>query len=293
MPDPNSAPDVRAFYDADSGTFSYVVQSAGQAAIVDPVLDFSVPAASVATRSADALAAYVRSRGLAVRWILETHAHADHLSAGAYLRDLLHAQLVIGRGIQQVQRRFQALFGLDATFATDGRQFDRLVDDGDRLPLGDIEIRVLATPGHTDDSVTYLIGDAAFIGDTLFAPDGGSARCDFPGGSSSRLYASIQRLYALPEATRLFLCHDYPPAGRTAMPETSIGAQKAGNIHVRDGVSEAEFVALRDKRDATLPPPRLILPAVQVNIRGGRLPDPDPNGISYLRLPVNQLGVKT
>jgi glyoxylase-like metal-dependent hydrolase (beta-lactamase superfamily II) len=293
MPDPSTAPDVRAFYDADSGTFSYVVQSAGQAAIIDPVLDFAAPAASVATHSADALAAHVRERGLTVRWILETHAHADHLSAGAYLRDLLHAQLVIGRGIQQVQRRFKDLFGLDAAFATDGRQFDRLVDDGDRLPFGDIEIRVLATPGHTDDSVTYLIGDAAFIGDTLFAPDGGSARCDFPGGSSSRLYASIQRLYALPAATRLFLCHDYPPAGRTAIAETSIGAQKAGNIHVRDGVSEAEFVALRDKRDATLPPPRLILPAVQVNIRGGRLPDPDPNGISYLRLPVNQLGAKT
>jgi glyoxylase-like metal-dependent hydrolase (beta-lactamase superfamily II) len=190
-----------------------------------------------------------------------------------------------------VQRRFKQLFGLD-DFVADGGQFDRLLDDGDVLPLGSTAIRVLATPGHTDDSVTYLIGDAAFIGDTLFAPDGGSARCDFPGGNSAKLYASIQRIYGLPPETRLFLCHDYPPATRTAQAETSIAAQRGGNTHVRDGVVEGDFVAMRNSRDATLAPPRLLLPAVQVNIRGGRLPDPDANGIAYLRLPVNQIGVQ-
>jgi glyoxylase-like metal-dependent hydrolase (beta-lactamase superfamily II) len=283
-------PEVEPFYDSDSGTFSYVVRVPGdQAAIVDAVLDYSAPAAAVRTHSADAILEHVRAHKLDVRWILETHAHADHLSAGAYLRDALGARLAIGRGIVDVQQRFKQLFGLD-NFVADGRQFDRLVDDGDVLPLGDVGVRVLATPGHTDDSVTYLVGDAAFIGDTLFAPDGGSARCDFPGGNSARLYASIQRLYALPPQTRLFLCHDYPPADRKAQPETTIGAQRSGNTHVRDGVAEADFVAMRNARDATLSPPRLILPAVQVNIRGGRLPDPDANGIAYLRLPLNQIG---
>ena len=283
-------PDVEPFYDPDSGTFSYVVRVPGdQAAIVDGVLDYSAPAASVRTHSADAILEHVRARKLDVRWILETHAHADHLSAGAYLRDALGARLAIGRGIVDVQQRFKQLFGLDH-FVADGRQFDRLVDDGDILPLGEVGVRVLATPGHTDDSITYVVGDAAFIGDTLFAPDGGSARCDFPGGNSAKLYASIQRIYALPAETRLFLCHDYPPASRSAQAQTSIAAQRAGNTHVRDGVTEDDFVALRNARDATLSPPRLILPAVQVNIRGGRLPDPDANGIAYLRLPINQIG---
>jgi glyoxylase-like metal-dependent hydrolase (beta-lactamase superfamily II) len=286
-------PEVHPFFDADSGTFTYVVREpGGQAAIIDPVLDFSVPAATVSTRSADAIAAFVREHALNLRWILETHAHADHLSAGAYLRDLFGAQLVIGRGIREVQKRFKMLFGLDDSFATDGSQFDRLVDDGDALPLGEIAVRVMATPGHTDDSVTYVIGDAAFIGDTMFAPDGGSARCDFPGGSSKKLYASIQRIYSLPTETRIFLCHDYPPATRQATAETSIAAERAGNTHVKAGVTEADFVAMRDARDAKLAPPRLILPALQVNIRGGRLPEPDKNGIAYLRLPVNQLGAK-
>jgi len=283
---------VQPFYDADTGSFSYVAHDASrEAAVIDPLLDFSVPAARVGTRSADALVAYAREQALTVRWILETHAHADHLSAGGYLHDVLGARLAIGRGIVDVQRRFKQLFGLD-DFVADGGQFDRLLDDGDVLPLGSTAIRVLATPGHTDDSVTYLIGDAAFIGDTLFAPDGGSARCDFPGGNSAKLYASIQRIYGLPPETRLFLCHDYPPATRTAQAETSIAAQRGGNTHVRDGVVEGDFVAMRNSRDATLAPPRLLLPAVQVNIRGGRLPDPDANGIAYLRLPVNQIGVQ-
>jgi len=282
---------VQHFYDADTGSFTYVVHDASRdAAVVDPLLDFTVPAARVSTRSADAVVAYVREHDLRVRWILETHAHADHLSAGGYLHDVLGAELVIGRGIVGIQQRFQRLFGLDESFRADGSQFDRLVDDGDVLPLGAVGVRVLATPGHTDDSVTYLVGDAAFIGDTLFAPDGGSARCDFPGGNSARLYASIQRIYALPAQTRLFLCHDYPPTERKAQPETTILAQRSGNTHAREGVSEADFVAMRNARDATLSPPRLILPAVQVNIRGGRLPDPDANGIAYLRLPINQIG---
>jgi glyoxylase-like metal-dependent hydrolase (beta-lactamase superfamily II) len=281
---------VQPYHDADTGSFSYVVHdSSGEAAIIDPLLDFAAAGARVSTRSADALAAYANERRLQVRWVLETHAHADHLSAGGYLRDALGARLAIGRGIVAVQQRFKPLFGLDDLVA-DGRQFDRLLDDGDVLPLGSTGVHVLATPGHTDDSVTYRVGDAAFIGDTLFAPDGGSARCDFPGGDSARLYASIQRIYALPARTRLFLCHDYPPATRAAQAETSIEAQRTGNTHVRDGVSERDFVAMRNARDATLAPPRLILPAVQVNIRGGRLPEPDANGIVYLRLPVNQIG---
>jgi glyoxylase-like metal-dependent hydrolase (beta-lactamase superfamily II) len=284
---------VKPFYDTDTGSFSYVVHDSSQdAVVIDPLLDFSVPAARVDTRSADAIVAYVREHGLSVGWVLETHAHADHLSAGGYLRDALGARIAIGRGIVDVQRRFKQLFGLDDRFVADGRQFDRLLDDGDVLELGAVGVRVLATPGHTDDSVTYVIGDAAFIGDTLFAPDGGSARCDFPGGDSRKLYHSIQRIYALPAQTRLFLCHDYPPATRPAQAETSIAAQRAGNTHVRDGVSEDAFVAMRNARDATLAPPRLILPAVQVNIRGGRLPEPDANGIAYLRLPINKIGAR-
>jgi glyoxylase-like metal-dependent hydrolase (beta-lactamase superfamily II) len=284
---------VQPFYDADTGSFTYVVHdSTREAAVVDPLLDFNVPAARVSTRSADAVVAYVREHDLRARWILETHAHADHLSAGGYLRDTLAGELAIGRGIVAVQQRFRRLFGLDDSFRADGSQFDRLVDDGDVLTMGDLGVRVLATPGHTEDSVTYLVGDAAFIGDTLFAPDGGSARCDFPGGDAAKLYASIQRIYALPPATRLYLCHDYPPADRKANAETTIEAQLRGNKHARDGVSEADFVAMRTARDATLAPPRLILPAVQVNIRGGRLPEPDANGIAYLRLPLNQIGVQ-
>jgi glyoxylase-like metal-dependent hydrolase (beta-lactamase superfamily II) len=282
---------VQPFYDADTGSFSYIAHDASrEAAVIDPLLDFSPPAARVATRSADAIVAYAREHELTVRWVLETHAHADHLSAGGYLRDVLGARLAIGRGIVEVQRRFKQLFGLGEGFVADGRQFDRLLDDRDVLPLGSVGVQVLATPGHTDDSITYVIGDTAFIGDTLFAPDGGSARCDFPGGNSAKLYRSIQRIYALPANTRLFLCHDYPPATRTAQAETSIAAQRAGNTHARAGVAEGDFVAMRDARDATLAPPRLILPAVQVNIRGGRLPEPDGNGVAYLRLPINQIG---
>lgn len=285
-------PLVESFFDRDTGTFTYVVyeHDGGAAAIIDPVLDFNAASARIATRSADDVLGFVAARALTVEWILETHAHADHLSAAGYLSDTLGAPVAIGRGIIQVQQRFKALFGLGDEFVADGRQFDHLFEHEERLPLGSLQVRVIATPGHTDDSLTYVIGNAAFVGDTVFAPDVGTARTDFPGGDAGRLYASIRTILSLPSDTRIFLCHDYPTGDRAPAPETSIRAQLETNVHLAHGVDEADFVALRRARDASLPPPRLILPALQVNIRGGRLPDPDSNGIPYLRLPLNQLG---
>ncbi len=284
-------PRVDSFFHADTNTFTYVVSEAegGAALVIDPVLDYDAASARTATTSADAVLAHVRRRGLKVEWILETHAHADHLSAGGYLREVLGAPLAIGEGIVQVQSRFKDLFGLGDDFVADGHQFDRLLRDGERLGVGRMEVRVIATPGHTDDSLSYVIGDAAFIGDTMFAPETGTARVDFPGGSARKLYASIQTLLGLPAETRVFLCHDYPN-GREPRAESSVAAQRSDNIHVGNQRGEDEFVALREARDATLPVPRLILPALQVNIRGGRLPGADANGIAYLRLPLNQLG---
>lgn len=229
---------------------------------------------------------------LTVAWILETHAHADHLSAGDHLRDVFGARLAIGKGITRVQARFKELFGLGEEFVPDGRQFDQLLQDGDELHAGVLDIRVMATPGHTDDSLTYLIGDAAFVGDTVFAPETGTARCDFPGGDAARLYGSIQKILALPADTRLFLCHDYPPATRAPAAESSIETQLRDNLHVKRGGSEASFVAMRTARDATLAPPRLLLPALQVNIRAGRLPPVEEDGVRYLRLPLNRFGIK-
>lgn len=292
MTESNPAPLVESFFHKDTNTFTHVVydRDGGAAAIVDPVLDYDAAAARTSTVSADALLEFARGRNLQVAWILETHAHADHLSAGGYLRDALGARLAIGRGIIGVQAHFKKVFGLGDEFVADGRQFDRLFDDGDRFEIGTVQCRVLSTPGHTGDSVTYLIGDAAFIGDTLFAPETGSARTDFPGGDAAQLYASIQRILALPPDTRLFLCHDYPPDSRTPMAQTSIRAQREDNPHARAGASASDYVALRTARDATLPVPRLILPALQVNIRGGRLPEPDADGVRYLKLPLNRLG---
>jgi glyoxylase-like metal-dependent hydrolase (beta-lactamase superfamily II) len=290
MPQSSPRPDVKAFFHADTGTFTYVVHEGRAAVVIDPVLDYDAATAHVSTASVDAVLAYVREQRLAVAWILETHAHADHLSAGDHLRDALGARLAIGEGITRVQARFKALFGLGDEFVPDGRQFDRLLRDGDTLHVGAMTIRAMATPGHTDDGLTYLIGDAAFVGDTLFAPETGTARCDFPGGDAARLYASIRKILALPAGTRLFLCHDYPPASRGPEPQTSIAAQRQGNVHVKDGVAEDAFVALRIARDATLPAPRLLLPALQVNIRGGRLPPPAEDGVRYLRLPLNRFG---
>ncbi|HEX5959867.1 MAG TPA: MBL fold metallo-hydrolase [Rhodanobacteraceae bacterium] len=283
-------PEVESFFHGDTGTWTHVAHDGEVAAIIDPVLDYDAAAARTGCASADAVLACVRERALRVAWILETHAHADHLSAAGYLHDALQAPVAIGRGIVAVQAHFKQVFGLGGDFVADGSQFDRLLDDGETLAVGALTLRTLATPGHTCDSLAYVAGDAAFIGDTLFAPDVGTARCDFPGGDGDALYASIRRILALPEATRLFLCHDYPPPARGPRRETTIACQLQENVHVGGGVGERAFVARRRARDATLPVPRLLLPALQVNIRAGRLPPPDPDGHVYLRLPVNRIG---
>jgi glyoxylase-like metal-dependent hydrolase (beta-lactamase superfamily II) len=285
-------PRVESFFHADTGTFTHVVydQEGGAAAIVDPVLDYDAAAARTSTVSIDAVLSFVRAHALSVDWILETHAHADHLSAGGHLRDLLGAKLAIGRGITGVQAHFKAVFGLGEDVPADGSQFDSLFDDGDTFRIGTLDARVIASPGHTADSITYLVGDAAFIGDTLFAPDVGTARADFPGGDAPQLHASLSRILGLPPQTRLYLCHDYPPQGRAPMAQTTVAAERAANVHVADGTSASGYVALRTARDAQLPVPRLLLAALQVNIRGGRLPPPDANGIRYLRLPLDVLG---
>ena len=285
-------PLVQSFYDPATSTFTYVVydRDGGHAAIVDPVLDFDPAAARISTASADRVLAFVREHVLTVDWILETHAHADHLTAAAHLRRETSARVAIGRGITAVQARFKTLFGLEPDFPTDGSQFDRLFADGDEFAIGELRARVVATPGHTDDSLTYVVGDAAFVGDTVFAPETGTARADFPGGDAGKLYRSIRRLFELPADTRLFLCHDYPPAEREARAQSSLDEQRQKNVHVGGDADEASFVKLRTGRDAGLAAPRLILPALQVNIRAGELPPPDANGIRYLRLPINQLG---
>ena len=285
-------PLVQSFYDPATSTFTYVVydRDGGHAAIVDPVLDFDPAAARISTASADRVLAFVREHALTVDWILETHAHADHLTAAAQLRRETGARVAIGRGITAVQARFKTLFGLEPDFPTDGSQFDRLFADGDEFAIGELRARVVATPGHTDDSLTYVVGDAAFVGDTVFAPETGTARADFPGGDAGKLYRSIRRLFELPADTRLFLCHDYPPAEREARAQSSLDEQRQKNVHVGGDADEASFVKLRTGRDAGLAAPRLILPALQVNIRAGELPPPDANGIRYLRLPINQLG---
>jgi len=285
-----SHPEVESFFHKDTGSWTHVVHDGEAGAIIDPVLDYEAASARTATASADAVLAFVRQRGFQIAWILETHAHADHLSAAGYLHDALGAPIAIGRGIVDVQAHFRQVFGLGDDFAADGSQFDRLLDDGEELPVGSFRVRAMATPGHTRDGLTYVAGDAAFIGDTLFAPDIGTARCDFPGGDATQLYASIRRILALPEATRLFLCHDYPPPARAAWRETTIACEAQENVHVGGDVGETDFVAKRHARDVTLPVPRLLLPALQVNIRGGRLPPADTDGRRYLRLPLDCIG---
>ncbi|MFP5374727.1 MAG: MBL fold metallo-hydrolase [Gammaproteobacteria bacterium] len=284
-------PVVHPFFHQDSSTWTYVVFEAGgrTAAIIDPVLDFDPKAGRTSTASARAVLDFVRAEGLDVDWILETHAHADHLSAGHWLKaQLPGAKLAIGEGIRTVQKTFRPIFNLGEHFPVDGSQFDHLFAADEHFAIGALEGRVIPVPGHTNDSNAYLIGDALFTGDSLFMPDGGTARCDFPGGNARLLYRSIQRLFELPDATRVFVCHDYGPGGREAACETTIGEQKRSNIHVHVGTTEDQFVRMRETRDASLEMPTLILPAVQTNIRAGALPPPEDNGVRYLKIPLDQ-----
>ena len=283
---------ITPLFHVGSGTWTYLVAdpASGDALVIDPVLDFDAKSGRTDTESVHLLLDAVAERGLQLRWVLETHAHADHLSAGAWLRACTPGlRIGIGAGIREVQKTFVPVFNLGDDFPVDGSQFDCLFNDGESFMLGSLQVEVIATPGHTSDSVSYRIGDALFVGDSLFMPDGGTARCDFPGGDAATLFASIRRLYQLPDATRVFVCHDYGPGGRAVAGETSIGAEKAGNIHLRDDTSEAEFVALRQARDITLEMPALILPTVQVNIRAGEFPPPEDNGVRYLKIPLDTL----
>lgn len=283
---------VEPFFDPATFTYSYVVSdpASRRCAVVDSVLDYDPAAGRTRTASADRLIAYVREQGLTLEWILETHVHADHLSAAPYIQRQLGGRLAIGEHITVVQRTFGTLFNAERGFATDGSQFDHLLKDGDRFSVGGIQAQALHTPGHTPACMTYLIGDAAFVGDTLFMPDYGTARCDFPGGDARTLYRSIRRLFALPDNTRLFMCHDYKAPGREHfLYQTSVGEERAHNVHVHEGISEDEFVAMRQARDATLGMPALILPSVQVNMRAGQLPPAEANGTRYLKIPLNAL----
>jgi glyoxylase-like metal-dependent hydrolase (beta-lactamase superfamily II) len=285
-------PIITPFFDPATFTYSYVVgdPATRRCAIIDAVLDYDPVAGRISHGSAERLITFVREQGLTVDWLLETHVHADHLSAAAYLQGELGGRLGIGAQITEVQRRFATLFNLGSEFARDGRQFDRLFADGESFSIGSLEARALHTPGHTPACMSYLVGDAAFIGDTLFMPDYGTARCDFPGGDARTLYRSIGRLFELPGATRLFMCHDYKVPGREQhLYQSTVAEQRAHNLHIHQGIGEDEFVAMRTARDASLSMPALMLPAVQVNMRGGQLPPPEANGLSYLKVPLNAL----
>lgn len=282
--------EILPFVHPGSSTWSYVVADADarRAAIIDPALDYDAASGHTGTATAQKLVDAVKSRGWTLDWILETHAHADHLSAAQFVKQELGGQVAIGDGIRKVQETFKALYNLGAGFKTDGSQFDHLFKDGESFTIGGLKGKVMAVPGHTSDSVAYLLRDAVFTGDTLFMPDSGSARCDFPGGDAGMLYDSIKKILALPEATRLFMCHDYAPGGRERKYETTVGEERRGNGHVKDGVSRDEYVKMRHERDAALPVPALLLPAIQVNIRAGRLPEPETNGAVYFKIPVNR-----
>lgn len=284
-------PVVKEFFHEPTSTFSYVVhdQATSSAAIIDPVLDYDPKAGRTSTQSAQAVVEHVRANALSVDWILETHAHADHLTAAPWLKQQVGGRIAIGQGIRKVQATFKKVFNIK-DLNTNGVQFDHLFADGDRFSIGTLEARVLDTPGHTSDSVSYFVGDAVFVGDTLFAPDFGTARTDFPGGDARLLFRSIQRLFELPADTRVFLCHDYAPGDRPPEHVHRVEKQRAENVHVHAGVAESEFVAMREARDAKLEMPNLIIPAVQVNIRAGEMPPPEDNGVVYLKVPVNVLG---
>jgi len=287
----NDKPIVHGIFDKATWTITYIVhQGVGSAcAIIDSVLDYDPKSGKTSTASADKVVDYVQTQQLKVQWILETHAHADHVSAAPYLKRLLGGQIAIGDHITQVQKVFKNIFNLESTFKQDGSQFDQLLASEQQFKVGDMVAQVLFVPGHTPACVAYQLGDAVFVGDTLFMPDVGTARCDFPGGDARTLYASTRKLLSLPPKTRLFMCHDYPPSDRAIRYETTVAEQRAKNIHVHDGISEAQFVEMRTKRDATLDMPVLILPAVQINIRAGELPPPEANGVSYLKIPLNAL----
>lgn len=287
-----SRPTVKAFFDNDTNTVSYVVTDpqTRRCAIVDSVLDYDPKAGRTRHDSASQIVAYVKQEALTVDWLLETHVHADHLSAAPWIQEQVGGKLAIGEHIRTVQDTFGKVFNAGTEFARDGRQFDHLFADGDTYQVGNIEARAIHTPGHTPACMSHVIGDAVFVGDTLFMPDYGTARCDFPGGDARTLYQSVQKLLALPDDTRMFLCHDYLPESRSEYQwETTVGDQRRDNIHVHEGVSEEEFVSMREKRDATLDMPRLILPSVQINMRAGHLPPEEDNGISYLKIPLNAL----
>ncbi|WP_119302980.1 MBL fold metallo-hydrolase [Dongia deserti] len=284
-----TAPTVLSFFDTATKSYSHIVTDAdsGVCAVIDSVLDFDIKSGRTGTAGAGRLIETVKQRNWRTEWVLETHAHADHLTAAPYIKAKLGGKIAIGAQIPVVQQAFSRIYNLGGDFPVDGCQFDRLFADGEEFRIGGLTARVMATPGHTPACITYVIGDAAFIGDTLFAPDYGTARCDFPGGDARTLYRSIQRILALPPDTRLYQCHDYPPDGREPQPHATVAEQRAKNVHLT-GRSEDEFVALREGRDKTLEMPPLMLPAVQVNIRAGAMPPPEPNGISYLKIPVNR-----
>lgn len=286
-----STPVIKAFFDPATYTISYVVhdEAGGPCAIIDPVLDFDVKAARISTVSAQAILDYVATQSLAVEWILETHAHADHLSSAYWIKQQVGGKIGIGEGITGVQKHFAGLFNLGSEFVADGSQFDHLFAAGEAFSLGELSCEVLFTPGHTPACISYRIEDAVFVGDTLFMPDYGTARADFPGGDARALYQSIQHILALPPETRLFMCHDYLPNGRAPQWETTVAEQRRANLMVHEGVSEQDFVAARHKKDAALAAPVLILPSLQVNIRAGQLPTAEANGIQYLKLPLNRI----
>ena len=288
---PKTTADIKAFFDPETWTFTYVV-SAGKGSacvVIDSVMNYDPKSGRSSTTSVDKVIQYIAEHQLQLSWILETHAHADHLTAAPYIQSKLGGKIVIGDHITTVQNVFKGVFNFDERFAIDGSQFDRLLKDGESLAFGDLSLRALYVPGHTPACMAYEIGDALFVGDTLFMPDVGTARCDFPGGDAKTLYQSIQKILSYPKETKLYMCHDYPPSDRPVAHLSSVGEEKQANIHVHDGITEHEFVQMRTKRDATLDMPQLILPSIQVNIRAGHFPEPEVNGKSYLKIPLNVL----
>ena len=286
-----TSPVVKAFFDTDSNTISYVVSdpATAKAAIIDSVLDFNYASGTISYDHANEIIAYIKAEALETEWLIETHVHADHLSAAPYLQDKLGGKIGISEKITEIQTIFGKVFNAGTKFERDGSQFDRLFSDGDEYKIGTLHANVIATPGHTPACMAHIIGDAIFVGDTMFMPDGGTARADFPGGDARTLYQSIKKLLALPDEMRMFICHDYGPNGRDIKWQTSVAEQRQNNIHVRDGISEDEFVEMRETRDATLNMPRLIMPSIQVNMRAGYFPEAENNGETYIKVPIQGL----